>query len=315
MAFAAYSRRLGRRAGGGGATPLVLDGLSAALALSTRLLRTAYGTSAPLMDVRRSSDNAVAAIPSKLYAPRAYPYWLDEDALLAHCGAGSGFVSAWYDQESGARHLAQATLGSQPRIVNAGVVEKVNSVPALIFDGTDDYLFNALPFMYDAGAVTAMMVAKITLPVSANQYMLFCESNHTDDDVAYNFRSGGTGNLSGVGMFIRNDASSQRLSEQFANAALDNTLRAISFREGSGLVSAFNNGAENAGDVTTAYSRVAPLTTTRFVLGALIRTTVSNHISASISELIVFASSISNADFNTVGASQGEAYGITVNPI
>jgi trimeric autotransporter adhesin len=104
---------------------LPLDNLTSAAAYATRRLRTAYA--GPLVRVRRSSDNAEADIG---YGADG---WLDEASLLAHVGAGDGFVTTWYDQSGNGRDATQTTAGHQPNIVNAGVV-----LPALDFDGVDD---------------------------------------------------------------------------------------------------------------------------------------------------------------------------------
>jgi hypothetical protein len=104
---------------------LALDNLTSAAAYSTRRLRTDYA--GPLVRVRRSGDNAEADIG---YGAAG---WLDEAALLAHVGAGSGFVTTWYDQSGNGRDATQTTAGRQPNIVNAGVVR-----PAPDFDGVDD---------------------------------------------------------------------------------------------------------------------------------------------------------------------------------
>jgi hypothetical protein len=104
---------------------LPLDNLTSAAAYSTRRLRTAY--TGPLLRVRRSSDNTEADIG---YGADG---WLDEASLLAHVGAGDGFVTTWYDQSGNGRDATQTTAGHQPNIVNAGVVR-----PAPDFDGVDD---------------------------------------------------------------------------------------------------------------------------------------------------------------------------------
>ena len=96
-----------------------------AAAFSTRRLRAAY--TGPLLRVRRSSDNAEADIGYDADG------WLDETALLAHVGTGSGFVTTWYDQSGNGRDTVQTTAGHQPNIVNAGVVR-----PAPDFDGVND---------------------------------------------------------------------------------------------------------------------------------------------------------------------------------
>jgi hypothetical protein len=117
------------------AQPLLLDLFpNASVAYSLRKLRTAYSGSA--IRVRRSSDNTeqdIGFVGNNL----------DTASLLSFCGAGDGFVTAWYDQSGNARNATQATAGSQPRIVNGGVVDLQNSKPVLNFDGTDDN-FNSI---------------------------------------------------------------------------------------------------------------------------------------------------------------------------
>jgi len=93
----------------------LLDQFSgAAAAYSLRRLRNAYTGSC--IRVRRSSDNAELDIGFTSTGV------LDTVALLAHVGAGNGFVTTWYDQSGNGRNVTQATGGNQPRIVNGGVL-------------------------------------------------------------------------------------------------------------------------------------------------------------------------------------------------
>lgn len=88
----------------------------ASAAFSLRRLRSGY--IGPLVRVRRSSDDAELDIG---YTSGGM---IDLTALLTHCGAGSGFVSRWYDQSSNTPFdLIQNTASKQPRIVDAGVYE------------------------------------------------------------------------------------------------------------------------------------------------------------------------------------------------
>lgn len=48
---------------------------------------------------------------------------VDEDTLLSFCGAGSGYVTTLYNQVTG-NNATQSVSGSQPRIVDNGVIEK-----------------------------------------------------------------------------------------------------------------------------------------------------------------------------------------------
>jgi hypothetical protein len=109
-----------------GPAPLLLDAISSVAAYSVRKLRTAYAGAC--MRVRRSSDNAEADIGFDGSGN------LDTTALLAHVGAGSGYIRTWYDQSGNARNAGQATAGYQARIVNAGVVDA-----RPVFDGANDY--------------------------------------------------------------------------------------------------------------------------------------------------------------------------------
>jgi hypothetical protein len=287
---------------------LLLDSLTAGSAHSTRLLRTAYGTSTSLMDVRRSSDNAVASIPSKLYAPRTTPYWVDEDALLAHCGAGSGFVTAWYDQTTNARHVINATTTQQPRIVNAGVVEKQNGVPALFFDNAlNSRLNNTSPYLFAAGSMTFAIVARAA--AQANR-TLWAERNSGTATPIYRFEFGGTGN-DGLTYRWRNDASTTTFADLFLDDVND-TLRNWSLRDTGSQFQPYIDGTANA---FVGYTRSGVTTLNIFGLGGNPTAANIESFTGYISEAIFFPSALSNADLNTVNASQGAAFGITVATI
>lgn len=91
----------------------------ATVAYSLRHLRSAY--TGPVIRVRRSSDNA-----EQDFAPGD----ITSGALLTFCGSGDGFVRTYYDQ-IGSNHLQQSTSANQPRIVVAGVLQTLNSKPAI----------------------------------------------------------------------------------------------------------------------------------------------------------------------------------------
>lgn len=109
-----------------GLASLILDQLSLApsVVYSLRKMRNAYTGSA--IRVRRSSDNAEANIGFTAGGD------LDETALLAHCGASSGFVTTMYDQMTGGYNATQVTAGNQPRVVLNGVIDKHLGRPKLV---------------------------------------------------------------------------------------------------------------------------------------------------------------------------------------
>jgi hypothetical protein len=104
---------------------------NAAAAYSLRKLRSAYSGNA--IRVRRSSDNAEQDFGFVNNV-------LDTASLLTFCGAGSGFVTTWYDQSGNANNALTNAAIQQPQIVSGGTILNVNSKPSLLFDGSNDFL-------------------------------------------------------------------------------------------------------------------------------------------------------------------------------
>ena len=112
--------------------PLLLDVYTgAAAAYSLRKLRTAYTGSA--IRVRRSNNNAEQDIGF-------VGVDLDTVSLKNFVGANSGFVTTWYDQSGNARNATQTAANNQPRIINAGTVERRSGDISLVYDGSNDFL-------------------------------------------------------------------------------------------------------------------------------------------------------------------------------
>ena len=106
---------------------------------TARRLATAY--TGALIRVRRSSDNAEQDIG---YDANNV---LDESALTTFVGANNGFVTKIYDQSGNSAFASQSTAANQPKIVSSGTIIKVNSKPAMEFDGVNDSLtFASNPF-------------------------------------------------------------------------------------------------------------------------------------------------------------------------
>ena len=96
----------------------------ATAAYSVRKLSSSYTGSA--LRVRRSSDNTEQDIGFNGLD-------LDTTALSSFVGAGSGFITKWYDQSGNANDSYNTVAGTQPRIVNSGTVEVQNSKPSVRF--------------------------------------------------------------------------------------------------------------------------------------------------------------------------------------
>ena len=136
------------------APPLDIAG-SAAAAYSLRKLSYAY--TGPVVEVRRSSDDATADFTADE---------VEDGTLAAWVGAGNdGFVATWYDQSGNDRDATQATAGYQPKIVDNGSVVTEGGKPAIEFDGVDDHL---------------VPVTNISSAVWDGDFSLFCVLALTD---------------------------------------------------------------------------------------------------------------------------------------
>ena len=126
---------------------LLLDAIAtaASAAYSTRKTRAAYAGSC--LQVRRSTDNAVQDIG---FANNL----LDTGSLSGFIGVNSGFVSKWYDQSGNGLDLVQATLASQPQLVNAGTILTQNGNPSVNF-----FFGGATTFLANATAVSSFITA------------------------------------------------------------------------------------------------------------------------------------------------------------
>ena len=107
-----------------------LSALASTTAAAFSLRKLGCGYSGNAIQVRRSSDNNTQNIGFTTSGD------LDTAALKTFVGAGSGYVRTWYDQSGNTRNATQTTNANQPRIVNSGVVERQNGMPAIYFGGT-----------------------------------------------------------------------------------------------------------------------------------------------------------------------------------
>ncbi|WP_421696432.1 arabinofuranosidase catalytic domain-containing protein [Aestuariivirga sp.] len=133
----------------------ILDGRAVPeIAVSLHRLRSAYA--GPLIRVRRSSDNAEQNIGAGTVAGG-----LDTAALTAFCGSSSCYIRSWYDQSGNGRDAAQASAAWQPRIVNAGTVERFNGLPAPVFKNSALVTSSLLP---SSSAVWSTHLTKVVGP-------------------------------------------------------------------------------------------------------------------------------------------------------
>jgi hypothetical protein len=87
--------------------------------------------------VRRASDDKMKAIGFTASGD------LDVTTLEDFCSGTNGYVYTWYDQSGNNNNAVQSTNANQPQIVSSGSVILENGLPAVQFDGSNDYITKA----------------------------------------------------------------------------------------------------------------------------------------------------------------------------
>ena len=160
---------------------LLDDYPNAAAAYSLRKLDKDYTGSA--IRVRRSNDNAESDIGFTSSGD------LDTAALKTFVGANNGLIVTWYNQgDSTSVDFTQATALNQPRIINAGTVERVNGKVAVFFDGSNDAMsVNSLTkfnFLHKAGESFVFFVTQPSV-LSAGHYLIGTARNAGERGIQY----------------------------------------------------------------------------------------------------------------------------------
>lgn len=105
---------------------------SAAEAWSLMKVKSDY--SGYCIKIRRSSDNTTQDIGFVNNE-------VDTASIIAFVGANSAYVHTWYGQSGNGHNAVQTTNGNQPRIVNAGVISRVNGKVSINFINSSSTFF------------------------------------------------------------------------------------------------------------------------------------------------------------------------------
>ena len=247
-----------------------LDALpSPASAFSVRRLLTSY--TGPLMQIRRSSDNTTQDIGTSFAGN------LNTATLTTFCGANSCYVSKWYDQSGNARDAVQATLGNQPRIVNAGTIESRNSRPAVKFLGVG-YNLKTGSFTAFTGGISLIAVAKVDVDVAYNALISKTQSNQPAPLDMYN-------NIIYVGNGIGNNGFTGATTPFLSSVSYSVWSYVVA---NTGVGNFFINGAANGAIGATPYND----TGSPIVIGS--RNDGATNLNGIVGEGILFPSTLSS---------------------
>lgn len=209
---------------------LLNDYEGAVVGLSLRLLYCPFQSSSCIR-VRRSSDDAEQDIGFTALGD------LDTSSMKSFVTSNSAYVVTWYDQSGNGYNASQSTQAKQPRIMNAGVIERQNSLPTIRFGYSgDNYL-----------TISGITVSQ------PNTYFIVGQSSGTDD---HHFIDGTTGSRQIIGFNSGNFIT-------YAGSVLNHvtTSSAIAFQL---MTTLFNSSSStiqiNAGSTTTGNAGSSAIT-------------------------------------------------------
>lgn len=244
-------------------------------AYSLRRLLALY--TGPLVRVRRSSDDTTLDIGFDVDGD------LDTTALLAFTGAGNGFVDRWYDQTGGGANLEQGTTTAQPSIVTAGVVNTLDSLPAVTFDGTTDYLTVASAGLYAAGAATMALVFS---GASASNATVVSESNNAGGGALYRLLRSST---AAWNVQATNNTGSLWANSAAGDTSFDAAQHQMFYADSGSQINTHRDGAPK--HVAFAATRSGVMTLSNLNLGAHLNGGVpANFLTGKVQELVLWNS-------------------------
>ena len=139
----------------------------AGAAYSVRKLSSTYTGAA--IRVRRSSDNAESDIGFSGVN-------LDTTALNSFVGAGSGFVTRWYDQSGNGRNMSQNTAGLQPSIVSGGTIITRNGNVSIYFNSAFN-IFLTSAYSFSNGPLSTIGVVNADGTTATDVFGLYHSTN------------------------------------------------------------------------------------------------------------------------------------------
>jgi hypothetical protein len=228
---------------------------------------------------------------------------LDTTALKTFVGANNGFVTIWYDQSGNSINVSPPAVANQPRIINAGVVERRNGVPTLFFDGTSDYFTtNSFPTAGYTGFTANVLASWTTVGAAIANIQALIDNDH---NCSRGFVIQDRPDLVNRPITIGMPGSA-------CNTVNDNTttgngsLRILTYVNNTTSETGYRDGTTYA---TQAYAG-AYVIQTRFMIGAW-NSGPSRFFSGQMSEVILFNNALSNTDRQYLEWGQSQYYNVS----
>lgn len=272
---------------------LILDVYPATSAYSLRKIKS---TATKSIRVRRSSDASELDIGF-------VGVNLDTASLISFAGSDSVFVTKWYDQSGNGNDAVQSNTSLQPRIVNAGTLEVVGSLPSIRFVRAGESVANpSLVCASWAGGVIAQpnLISTVTL----------FNGTVTGSQSAKPFDGGDTTNRN----MVQIGGTSQKYELYAGTATIaqtgtrpnDNALHTITYVFNTNASNMYSDGVSVTNNLNLSTAGMGGIT-----IGARV-STLATGWSGYISEIIVFDQLLNDSQRLSLEKNQGSYYNITI---
>lgn len=266
---------------------------------------------------RGATTGTISAVVSnvvvQLFTPSSLSpaLWLEADdlATLFQNIAGSTAVSAdgqtvgtWNDKSGNAFHLtAAADDTTRPTYNTSGGLSWVT------FDGVNDVLRRLAKLgMYDASACSVYLAMRAN-PATSARLVADGSSSSTNPIYAPMFSDPAVASTSQV--YLRNDAGTQ-INLKFSKTGVFNNSDCVYGIEDTGsLINSYLNGVLTAG---TSYTRTGTVTTDRFALGALLRSTPASFFAARVYNVVIVKRALTGSERSALLTYMGAKAGLSL---
>lgn len=217
--------------------------------------------------------------------------------------SADGYISKWYDQSTNGYDVVQATAGTQPRIVNAGVVD-VDS--------------NGKPVVRCMGDVVRTLISSVRIPNNTitGSYEISVNQVIQPNSIPNNYQSAvGTREDSGSWWsFITNPNNKigfhSNLQHWSSSYLYTNKSIITDIVNSSDKLNEWLNGTKIQDNVTV--SAFTSNVDARLYIGSGSSSAGSEYFRGDIQEVILFTKAISDADRSKIEKSQGKYYNVNL---
>ena len=267
-----------------------LDAITTPIAFGVSIRRLTNKYFGPLIRVQRSSDSTYLDVS---YVSNGD---LDTAALLAFAGSSNTTVVTWYDQSGNGNHVY--SQGSAPLIVSNGTLLVQNSLPALQFNGTSNYLSTAYgqsTLASGSNPLTVSAIAQTTTLTGGPDY--------------FSYGADGTNNARVLGSMPFGLTWPTYANDLYSTYVPSTTS---SFMQTGIFTASQTTGYIDGELVCTGSAALTTPPNTKIFIGSWIDiSTVALYWPGKVQEVVAFNSALNNTDLNTLMSSQSNYYNPT----